>query len=114
MSSIFKPDTELLIFTETQFAQVIEVLSQLKLSSPKDIKLMIFDDELSITEYIQGRRMSQTEHLLIDTDFTMGKIAQMSGYSTSSRFAELLKKVREYFLLNTETLQRGKIEIIKS
>lgn len=46
----------------------------------------------SITRYIQGRRMSQAEHLLIDTDFTMGQIAQMIGYSTSSRFAELFKK----------------------
>lgn len=46
----------------------------------------------TITEYIQARRMSQAEHLLIDTDFTMGQIAQMIGYSTSSRFAELFKK----------------------
>ena len=36
--------------------------------------------------------MGQAEHLLIDTDFTMGQIAQMIGYSTSSRFAELFKK----------------------
>ncbi len=46
----------------------------------------------SATQYIQGRRMSQAEHLLIDTDFTMGQIAQMIGYTTSSRFAELFKK----------------------
>ncbi len=46
----------------------------------------------TVTEYIQGRRMSHAEHLLIDTDFTMGQIAQMIGYSTSSRFAELFKK----------------------
>ena len=46
----------------------------------------------SITQYIQGRRMSQAEHLLIDTDFTMGQIAQMIGCTTSSRFAELFKK----------------------
>ena len=46
----------------------------------------------TVTQYIQGRRMSQAEHLLIDTDFTMGQIAQMIGYSTSSRFAELFKK----------------------
>jgi len=46
----------------------------------------------TVTEYIQGRRMSQAEHLLIDTDFTMGQIAQMIGYSTSSRFAELFRK----------------------
>ena len=46
----------------------------------------------TVTEYIQGRRMSQAEHLLIDTDFTMGQIARMIGYSTSSRFAGLFKK----------------------
>lgn len=46
----------------------------------------------TITQYIQGRRMSQAEHLLIDTDFTMGQIAQMIGYTTSSRFAELFRK----------------------
>ena len=45
-----------------------------------------------IAKHIQWRRMSQAEHLLIDTDFTMGQIAQMIGYSTSSRFAELFKK----------------------
>ena len=46
----------------------------------------------TVTQYIQGRRMSQAEHLLIDTDFTMGQIAQMIGYTTSSRFAELFRK----------------------
>ena len=46
----------------------------------------------SVTQYIQGRRMSQAEHLLIETDFTMGQIAQMIGYTTSSRFAVLFKK----------------------
>ncbi len=46
----------------------------------------------TVTKYIQGRRMSQAEHLLIHTDFTMGQIAQMIGYTTSSRFAELFKK----------------------
>lgn len=46
----------------------------------------------TVTQYIQARRMSQAEHLLIDTDFTMGQVAQMIGYTTSSRFAELFKK----------------------
>lgn len=46
----------------------------------------------TITEYIQGRRIAHGEHLLINTDFTMGQIAQMIGYSTSSRFAKLFKK----------------------
>lgn len=46
----------------------------------------------TVTEYIQQRRMSQAEHLLINTDFTMGQIAEMIGYSTSSRLAELFRK----------------------
>ncbi|MBV4429411.1 helix-turn-helix transcriptional regulator [Clostridium tyrobutyricum] len=46
----------------------------------------------TITEYIQQRRMSQAESLLINTDFTIGQIAKMIGYSTSSRFAELFRK----------------------
>lgn len=46
----------------------------------------------TITEYIQQRRMSQAEHLLIKTDFTIGQIAKAVGYSTSSRFAELFRK----------------------
>ena len=46
----------------------------------------------TVMEYIQGRRMSQAGHLLIDTDFTTGQIAQMIGHTISSRFAELFKK----------------------
>ena len=46
----------------------------------------------TVTEYIQQRRMSQAEHLLLHTDFTIGQIAEMVGYSTSSRFAELFRK----------------------
>ena len=49
--------------------------------------------------------MSQAEHLLIDTDFTMGQIAQMIGYTTSSRFAELFKKAPVFCPLNTGKLQ---------
>lgn len=59
----------------------------------------------SVTQYIQGRRMSQAEHLLIDTDFTMGQIAQMIGYTTSSRFAELFKKSTAFCPSNIEGLQ---------
>ncbi|WP_295859444.1 AraC family transcriptional regulator [uncultured Oscillibacter sp.] len=46
----------------------------------------------SVTQYIQGRRMSQAEHLLVHTDLTMGQIARTIGYTTSSRFAELFRK----------------------
>ena len=62
----------------------------------------------TVTEYIQGRRMSQAEHLLIDTDFTMGQIAQMIGYSTSSRFAELFKKNTGILPIEYRKLARSK------
>lgn len=48
--------------------------------------------DCTITEYIQQRRMGQAEHLLANTDLTIGQIAQTIGYSTSSRFAELFRK----------------------
>ena len=62
----------------------------------------------TITEYIQARRMSQAEHLLIDTDFTMGQIAQMIGYTTSSRFAELFRKSTGILPIEYRKIARGK------
>ena len=61
----------------------------------------------TVTEYIQGRRMSQAEHLLIGTDFTMGQIAQMIGYTTSSRFAELFKKSTGILPIEYRKIARG-------
>lgn len=46
----------------------------------------------NITEYIQQRRMSQAEHLLANTELTIGQVAQSVGYSKASRFAELFRK----------------------
>ncbi|WP_243154515.1 helix-turn-helix domain-containing protein [Clostridium sporogenes] len=44
------------------------------------------------TEYIQHRRMSQAEHLLVDTDLTIGLVSKIVGYKSASRFSELFKK----------------------
>ena len=44
-------------------------------------------DSVSVTCVNDTERFSFTH-----TDFTMGQIAQMIGYTTSSRFAELFKK----------------------
>lgn len=63
---------------------------------------------LTVTEYIQGRRMSQAEHLLIDTDFTMGQIAQMIGYTTSSRFAELFRKSTGILPIEYRKIAKGR------
>ncbi|WP_027399154.1 helix-turn-helix domain-containing protein [Anaerovorax odorimutans] len=46
----------------------------------------------TITEYIQHRRMSQAEHLLSCTNFTINQIAKTVGYSSASRFSVLFKK----------------------
>lgn len=46
----------------------------------------------TITEYIQQRRISQAEQLLISTDLAIGQVAQAVGYQKASRFSELFRK----------------------
>lgn len=47
---------------------------------------------MTITEYIQQRRMSHAEYLLVHTDMSIGQIAESVGYLKASRFSELFKK----------------------
>lgn len=49
-------------------------------------------NDCTITEYIQQRRMGHAEYFLTGTDFSIGQISQMVGYSNASRFAELFRK----------------------
>lgn len=46
----------------------------------------------TITEYIQHRRIGQAEHLLLNTNLSIGQISQTVGYKNASRFAELFRK----------------------
>jgi AraC-like DNA-binding protein len=46
----------------------------------------------TVTEYLHQRRMGQAEHLLSDTDLTIGQIAQTVGYSCASRFSVLFRR----------------------
>lgn len=46
----------------------------------------------TITEFIQHRRIDQAEHLLMNTDLTIGQVANVVGYKSASRFAELFRK----------------------
>lgn len=46
----------------------------------------------TITEYIQHRRMGQAEHLLSHTDLSIGRISQIVGYQSPSRFSKLFRK----------------------
>ncbi|WP_244834995.1 AraC family transcriptional regulator [Clostridium sp. BJN0001] len=45
------------------------------------------------TEYIQYCRIKKSEHLLSNTDLTIGEISKMIGYKSASRFSELFKKI---------------------
>jgi len=47
---------------------------------------------MTITEYIQQRRMSHAEYLLSHTSMNIGQIAESVGYTKASRFSELFKK----------------------
>jgi AraC-like DNA-binding protein len=46
----------------------------------------------TITEYIQNKRMTHAEQLLTSSDLNINQIAQLVGYSTSSRFSALFRK----------------------
>lgn len=46
----------------------------------------------TITDYIQQRRMSHAEHLLAETELSIGQVAETVGYRSASRFAELFRK----------------------
>ena len=47
---------------------------QKTIRSKQKVVLLCF--RCSVNLYIHGRRISQAEHLLINTDFTMGQIAR--------------------------------------
>lgn len=46
----------------------------------------------SVTNYIQQRRLIHAECLLVESDLTIGQIAESVGYSTSSRLAALFRE----------------------
>ena len=46
----------------------------------------------TITEYIQNKRVTQAEYLLLKTDMPVGQIAEAVGYHHAGRFASLFRK----------------------
>lgn len=49
-------------------------------------------NKCTITEYIQRKRVTEAQHLLMKTDLNVGQIANIVGYKSASRFSELFKK----------------------
>jgi AraC-like DNA-binding protein len=48
--------------------------------------------QCTITEYIQHKRMSQAEQLLVGTDLSINQIAQIVGYIHAGRFSKLFQR----------------------
>ena len=62
------------------------------ISESKMKKLFKSVYNMSITEYIQRKRISVAEHMLIQTDLTIAEISRIVGYSNPSRLIEIFKR----------------------
>ena len=62
------------------------------MSESKMKKLFKSVYNMSITEYIQRKRISAAEHMLIQTDLTIAEISRIVGYSNPSRLIEIFKR----------------------
>ena len=62
------------------------------MSKKKKKKLFKSVYNMSITEYIQRKRISVAEHMLIQTDLTIAEISRSVGYSNPSRLIEIFKR----------------------
>ncbi len=49
---------------------------------------------MTITEYIQRRRINVAEHMISSTDLMINEIAKSVGYNSHSRFSKLFKKYK--------------------
>lgn len=71
----------------------VEQLSHLTCMGRTKLKLAFKEVYgVSITEYIQQRRLSHAETLLSLTDFTVEQVAAAIGYNNAGRFASMFKK----------------------
>ena len=67
-------------------------LSNACMSESKMKKLFKSVYNMSIIEYIQRKRISVAEHMLIQTDLTIAVILRIVGYSNPSRLIEIFKR----------------------
>ena len=71
----------------------LEILAKIAFMSESKLKKIfkIFHN-MSITEYLQRKRISIAEHMLINTNLSIKEISNLVGYTNSSRFSELFKR----------------------
>lgn len=71
----------------------LDMLSKIACMSVSKLKVL-FKNAYNITaiEFIQRKRMSVAEHLLISTTLPINEISRIVGYSNPSRFTELFKR----------------------
>lgn len=71
----------------------LEILSEITLMSQAKLK-QVFKNEfnMSISEFIQKRRMDIAQNLLLNTDLSIESIAKSVGYTSASKFTIYFKK----------------------
>lgn len=71
----------------------LDMLSKIACMSVSKLKVL-FKHAYNMTaiEFIQRKRMSVAEHLLISTSLSINEISRIVGYSNPSRFTELFKR----------------------
>lgn len=92
------------LFYEAKVTEAIAlVVDAWKRQSQKQIRPLSTGDLAGLNNVVSYI----AEYLLINTDFTMGQIAQMIGYTTSSRFAELFRKSTGILPIEYRKIARG-------
>lgn len=70
--------------------QTLSTIACMSESKMKKLFKLVYN--MSITEYIQRKRISVAEHMLIQTDLTIAEISRIVGYSNPSRLIEIFKR----------------------
>lgn len=84
----------------------LKTLSSISLMSESKLKTLFKAQYgMTITEYIQKKRMSSAELLLISTDLPLAQISKIVGYANPSRFSELF---RRYYGIAPSSYRAGK------
>ena len=88
--------SDIINYIDNNFTQNITLqdLSHLSLYSPKYFsKLFKKSYGISITDYIQRKRIDMSKSLLLESNFTIDAISEMVGYPNTAHFHKYFKKI---------------------